>query len=116
MATEAQRARRRAQRATAARVRNKQTILPKSITGGVSRARVQWATDVYEGRIPEPSPGTPEARQLARMASLARWNKADPKFAVFEKYFYRNKEQNMGPEAQTYEEGNTADVEDDEGE
>lgn len=115
--SEAQRARARAQRATAVRVRNRTRILPKSITGPSRKAQIEYVQAVQRGDISEPAPGTPEARQLARWASYARWNKADPTFeARFSKYFYHGKEQNFGPDADRYEEGNTSDIEDDEDE
>lgn len=91
MATEAQRARRRAQRATAARVRNKTTILPKAFARASRARQEQYANDVIAGREPMPEPMTAEAKQLARMASYARWQKADPRFEIaFSQYWYHD--------------------------
>jgi hypothetical protein len=93
MATEAQRARRRAQRATAARVRNKTTILPRSFTKPSRLAQERYANDVIAGREPAPQEMSPEAKQLARMASLASWGKADPRFEIaFAQYWYHDKD------------------------
>jgi hypothetical protein len=91
MATDAQRARRRAQRATAARVRNRQRILPKAITAPSRRAQEAYVRRVLNGEEPYPAKGTAEAHQLARWGSYARWNQADPAyFAAFEQYFYHD--------------------------
>ena len=89
--SEAQRNRAKAQRATAARVRNRQTILPKSITRPSKEAQIAQAYRWLNGTDPMPRPDTPEAKQAARMASLARWQKADPAFqAAFAQYWYHD--------------------------
>jgi hypothetical protein len=55
----------------------------------VQRARERYLEGVLNGSIPEPEPGTAEARSLARMASLARWGRADPRYQrAWSKYFY----------------------------
>lgn len=92
------RARRRAQKATAARVkagRSKggtyEKILPRSFRAPSIAAQTQYARDVQSGRIDRPEKDTPEGKQLARMASLARWNKADPSFLnAFKDYWYHD--------------------------
>jgi hypothetical protein len=96
--TPEQRARARAQRATRARLQESrrtgaryESAVPKAVRARISRTQAQYAYDVATGAEPEPRPGTPEARQLARMASLAKYNKADPQFLpAFEKYFYHD--------------------------
>lgn len=57
------------------------------------------------GDEPMPDPGTMEARNLARLASQARWGKADPRFeAAFAQYFYHKREQvNPDEEEETRE-------------
>jgi hypothetical protein len=101
MATPEQRLRRRAQRDTAARVKaarqphaKYQKVLPKSITEPYRKRLAAHAYDVMAGRAPAPAKGTLEARQLARLASLARHGKADPRFeAAFKQYWYNDKEE-----------------------
>lgn len=89
--TEAQRARSRAQRATAARVRNRETILPKSITGPSRQAQIEQGYRWLNGTDPMPQSNTREARQAARLASWARWNKVDPAFeAAFKGFWYHD--------------------------
>jgi hypothetical protein len=106
MASQSAVSRRAAQRATAARLREaRQTgrpykrVVPRAITAPSRQAQEQYARDVASGKIPEPAKGTPEARQLARMASRARWGKADPAFYdAFKKYFYHIEGQPAQPD------------------
>jgi hypothetical protein len=119
MATDAQRARRRAQRATAKAVReNRAKIkarikperrLPETTTRKARLAATEYGYRVLDGREPRPAVGSKDGRQLARLASFAHNGKADDAFKAFDIYFYHNKEQNFGPDAETYEEGNTRD-------
>jgi hypothetical protein len=101
MATDAQRARRRAQRATAKAVReNRAKIkarikperrLPETTTRKARQAATEYGYRVLNGTEPTPRKGTPEGRQLAHLAGKARWGKADPVFlAAFQQYFYHD--------------------------
>jgi hypothetical protein len=102
MATDAQRARRRAQRETAKAVRefkaskkaHRPTVsrLPKSITQRAREAPTRYAYAVLNGEESRPAKGTLEGSQLARMASFASQGKADPAFAVFQEYWYHDKD------------------------
>lgn len=99
MATEAQRARRRAQRATAVRVRTGRTILPKAITEPSKQARINYGYRVINGEEPYPAKGTLESKQLARLGGLSRWNKADPVFLpAFQQYFYHDEKPQEEPD------------------
>lgn len=49
--------------------------LPSSITSRARNVRSRYVEGVRNGSIPMPEKGTPEARSLARLASLARWGK-----------------------------------------
>lgn len=96
MATPEQRARRAAQRATAARVRETRTpggkytpVISRGVRAGVRAAREAYANDVIAGREPWPAKGSPEAKNLASLAGKARWGKADAAYiAAFNKYWY----------------------------
>jgi hypothetical protein len=118
MATKEQRARRRAQRETAKRVKANRaksaseriTVIPKSFKKQARLANEAYARQVLAGNIPKPGQESQEGRMLARLASNARHGKADKRFSRFEEYWYHNKAQNFGAEAQTYEEGNMRDV------
>jgi hypothetical protein len=91
MATEAQRARRRAQRATAIRVRNKQTILPESYRTRIRQSRVEQGYRWVNGIDPMPAKDSVGARIAAQLAGLARWGKADPVFEqAFAQYWYHD--------------------------
>jgi hypothetical protein len=50
--------------------------LPSRYTSRARAARRDYIQGVESGAIPMPAQGTPEARSLARLASLARWGKA----------------------------------------
>ena len=97
MATDEQRARRAAQRATAARVhgRGKYTpVIPRSTRAAVRAARESYAKDVLAGREPYPPNGSREAKNLASLASKARWGKADAAYeAAFSKYWYHKEDE-----------------------
>lgn len=75
MATNEQRARRRAQRATAKRVRRKETILPPSITLPTKRARENYI-DYLRAHPEAISPS--DHNELARRASYAQWENKRP--------------------------------------
>jgi hypothetical protein len=91
--TEAQRARARAQRATAARVRNRTTILPKAVTRQSRQAQIDQGYRWLNGTDPMPRPESAEARQAARLAALARWQKAPYEFqAAFQQYWYHDED------------------------
>lgn len=106
MATDEQRARRRAQRATAQRVRGvgKYTpVIPRSTRAAVRAGREAYARDVIAGREPYPPKNSPEGRNLASLAGKARWGKADPVYErAFSRYWYHKND----------EKNNDADVED----
>jgi hypothetical protein len=112
VATPEQRARRRAQRATAKAVRERRRQLPASITARARAASPDYGHDVIAGVQPEPAPGTPEARSLARLGSLARYGKADPAFLVFEKFYYHKPNASMGPPIEDEDESAQDDEED----
>jgi len=75
MATDAQRARRRAQRETAKRVRRKETTLPPSITLPTKRARENYI-DYLRAHPEAISPS--DHKELARRASYALWEQKHP--------------------------------------
>jgi hypothetical protein len=59
---------------------------------------------VIAGREPRPDSGSRESKNLASLASKARWGKADPKFeAAFSGYWYHKNDQ---------KDDNDADIED----
>lgn len=110
MATDAQRARRRAQRETAKAVReNKARIkarqkpisrLPLSTTKRAREAATKYGWSVINGENPYPRKGTPEGNQLAHLAGKARWGKAAPEFlAAFQQYFYHDEKRTDSDEA-----------------
>jgi hypothetical protein len=106
MATAEQRARRRAQRQTASRVRSKTLSFPKELTRGYKQARIDYGNRVLNGQEPYPEFGTPEARQLASLASLAYHNKGNvpPEFlAAFEQYFYHDEMRPDVPQSEDIE-------------
>lgn len=92
---------RRAQRATAARVRAAREtrgrytpVVPRATRARAREGQTRYAYRVIAGTEPMPADGTPESRQLARMASYAKYNKADPAFlAAFAKFFYHKQDQ-----------------------
>lgn len=105
MATEEQRARRRAQRETAARVKAGRTagIVPRGVRQSIRASREAYARDVIAGREQYPPVRSPEGNNLASLASKARWGKADPIFEKkFSKYWYHKDD----------EKDNDADIED----
>lgn len=75
MATESQRARRRAQRETAKRVRKKETTLPKRITQPTKVARENYI-DYLRAHPEAISPS--DHKDLARRASYAQWENKKP--------------------------------------
>jgi hypothetical protein len=108
MATDKQRARRRAQRATAKAVKENRAQLPKAVTKPQARARTVNALEMLSGKRPMPEPGTWEAKEAARQASLSRYGKADPRFeAAFKKYWYHFKDAPDKPKAEGEKDENT---------
>jgi hypothetical protein len=123
MATDDQRARRRAQRETAARVKagrsgKYQPALPRAVRAPTRAAREAYANAVISGREPYPPAGSREAKNLASLASKARWGKANAAYeAAFNQYWYhKNDEKNEadvednadyegGPDSDDNEEG-----------
>jgi hypothetical protein len=96
VATDAQRARRRAQRATAVRVRTRQTILPKSFIKAYKQAQIDQGYRWVNGIDPMPVKGSAEAKVAASLAGKARWGKADSVFeTAFSQYWYHD---DMTPE------------------
>lgn len=95
MATAEQRARRAAQRATAARVKasrsgrsQPRTGLSRTVGRAATKAQVRQAEAWLNGT--EKPTGKLERHQAARMASLAMYGKANPDFYnAFKQYFYR---------------------------
>ncbi len=66
-------------------------VVPKATRRAVIGGGSDFVNRVLSGNEPMPAMGTPEARQLARNASYAKWGKADPRFlAAFEQYFYHD--------------------------
>jgi hypothetical protein len=91
---------RAARRRAARSAKGIERALPKSITAPSRRAQERYARDVLEGREPYPRKKSPEGKQLARWASYARWNKADPAFlAAFQQYFYRDEKSKLENDA-----------------
>lgn len=99
MASDEQRARRRAQRETAARVqagrRDKYVPgLSRAIRAPTRAARESYANDVIAGREPYPPKGSREGNNLASLASKARHGKADPAYEkAFSRYWYHIKDE-----------------------
>lgn len=96
MASDEQRARRRAQRETAKRLqagRNYQPVIPRAIRGAALRGRQSYADRVIAGKENMPVMGTAESKNLASIASKAAHGKADKKYEKhFSKYWYKHKE------------------------
>ena len=112
MASEAQRARRRAQRELAKIVKEnkgkaageRKSILPRNLTNPAREATRRYADEVIAGNINEPEKGSLEAKSLARLASLARWGKEDAIYeAAFQKYWYHTR-RDEEPDEETPEE------------
>lgn len=113
MATAEQRARRRAQRETAKSVREFKAAkrahrpvtrrLPKATTQRAREAATKYAYAVLNGAEPWPAKRTPEGNQLARMASFASRGKADSAFAVFQQYWYHDKERESDEADEEYD-------------
>lgn len=99
----------RAQRQTAARVRQfretkqYEKVLPKSITSRAIRTREDYLQGVLSGQIPEPASGSDEEKSLASAASKARWGKADPRYeAAWSKFWYHHRESSNPNEDEEY--------------
>jgi hypothetical protein len=105
MATNEQRARRRAQRETAKRVKEGRAtgkykpVIPRGIRASVRASREQYGRDVIAGREPYPPKNSAEGRNLASLAGKARHGKADPIFEQkFKQYWYhKNDEKSEAP-------------------
>jgi len=93
MATPEQRARRRAQRATAKAVKERRKQLPKAVTGRAKKAFYGHAQDILNGQAPEPAPdkNNAESRALASLASHAFRGHAPEEFAAFKNHFYHKR-------------------------
>ena len=93
--------RRAAQRRTAKIVRQNRAlrreqqtrIVDLNIRQAVYAARLDYATRVMNGQEPMPAQGTPEAKNLASIASFSAHGQADPQFeAAFSRYWYHFKD------------------------
>ena len=93
MATPEQRARRRAQRATAKAVKERRRQLPPSVTKRYRETFYGHARDIIDGREPEPTPdkNNAESRALASLASHAFRGHAPEEFAAFKNHFYHKR-------------------------
>jgi hypothetical protein len=106
MATDEQRARRRAQRETAKRVKvnrgkpasERITVIPKSFKKQAKLSNEAYARGVIAGTVAKPEQGSQEAKMLARLASNARHGKASAEFSRFEEYWYHNKTKDSADE------------------
>lgn len=88
-----------AQREARAHGRQVPRILPKAITAPSRQAQIDYANAVLRGDEPYPSKNSAEGRQLARMASLARWQKAPPEFEqAFSQYWYHKEGEALNEE------------------
>ena len=96
--------RRRTQREVAKAVKEGRRILPASLTSGRAKAtlkaRERYARDVESGAVAEPAIGSPDGKNLARLASQAMHGaKGNPRYAgidpsleeKYKKYWYHNK-------------------------
>jgi hypothetical protein len=115
MATDAQRARRRAQREIAKVVRENKArkkagikpvrILPPTTTKTAREAPAKYGYSVLNGTNPYPVKESKEGNQLARLASLASHGKADPAFlAAFQQYFYHDENHTDNDDLDEYDE------------
>lgn len=103
--TPEQRARRRAQREIAKRVKEKQRpggkyrkILPGKFSKEYKQAREDYARAIMRGDIDRPPKKSTEGRSLAGLASAARWGNAPAEFMnAFKDYWY-HKEKRMAEE------------------
>ena len=118
MATNEQRARRRAQRETAKRVKESKAtgkykpVIPRNIRAGVRAAREKYGYDVISGREPYPPKNSAEGRNLASLAGKARHGKADPIFeSKFKQYWYHKNDEKNASDADTEDESDSADNE-----
>lgn len=115
MASAEQRARRRAQRATAKALKEKkyQPRVSKAIRRAVFQGQLDYAERVRTGQEPRPDKGTPEGNELARVASYADHGKAPVKYvAAFRDYWYHDRDK--GNEADIEDEADYEDEEDEE--
>lgn len=120
MATNEQRARRRAQRENKKRVdaalkgNRYKPVLPRVIRASSRTARENYAYGVIDGTIPYPKMGTKEAKNLAGLASLASWDKAPAIFeAKFSKLWYHKENEKDVSDADTESSPDSADNEED---
>lgn len=105
MATPEQRKRRAAQRATAARVQARSNARGRArkgpstaITRANTRAQISKAEKWASGE--ETPRGSLERKQAARMASLAKQGRVDPRFYdALKQYFYHKKTDNTPNDA-----------------
>jgi hypothetical protein len=93
MATPEQRARRRAQRATAKAVKERRRQLPPNVSRKARETFYGHAHDILNSQSPEPAPdkNNSESRALASLASYAFRGKAPEEFAAFKNHFYHKR-------------------------
>lgn len=105
----------REQRAARKEHRPVPKILPPSFSREYRRQLVNYANAVADGNQPYPEKGTAESKQLARMASFARWNKADPRYYdLFKQYFYHDERRQSESDADIEDEADYEEEEEDE--
>lgn len=100
MASAEQRSRRRAQRETAKAVRQArqtgqkyQPRISRATRSAVRQGQINYAQRVLDGTEKEPAKGTPQSKELARVAGWSAAGKADPRFeAAFAKHWYHFKD------------------------
>lgn len=110
--TPEQRARRRAQREIAKRVKegrrpgeHYRRILPGKYSKEYRQARVDYARAIMRGDIPRPPKNSLEGRSLAGLASSARWGHAPAEFQnAFKDYWYHKSDRRMAEEDEEYRE------------
>lgn len=96
--TPEQRARRAAQRANAARLRENERrkaagesripLLNRILTSGARRAQYKYGDQIINGQIQEPMLGEVGSKTLASLASKADLGKAPDRFLVFRNHWY----------------------------
>jgi hypothetical protein len=120
MATPEQRANRRAQRANARNLRQRDytPVIPRSTKAGARAAREAYGHRVMAGTDPRPPKESREGKNLARLASLAKVGKVDPAFEeAFKDYWYHKddekNEADIEDNADTESSGDSADSDED---
>jgi hypothetical protein len=101
MATDEQRARRRAQRELAKARQQKRTGI-EGMSKAYRKKRLSYADSIIAGETPAPDPSkrNAETNNLASLAGKARHGKADPKYiAAFKQYWYHKNDSKDANEA-----------------